>query len=294
MITDTTNSLAYSQAHILIEIEAFVKRIMVKSVKAPIERIITNRHYDAFAQSLPRYLSVYNPKYDYSEHLTVFWHGCHDVGLLSSLNLDPMASFPLVPSLIQLVSLVRFIVIATKDSSFLRRTSDRLYQTKTKNINIRDYALSLHNKHSRLLVVRVDFSYLKEHQPQVRIDDVYRHLATINSMRSYRAGLFQHSVGSAWCIEQGEGCGYHIHALYYFLGSKHMNDHYMAQQLGDLWVSVSGGLGKYHSCNTTLEKSKFENLGALGVGMIYRDDRIACMNSINAIDYLADPEKTNQ
>ena len=97
-----------------------------------------------------------------------------------------------------------------------------------------------------------------------------------------------------WRLEQGETKGYHIHTVYYFKGSEHQSDWYMAQQIGRLWEHVTQGLGTFHSCNTSAEKDKYDQLGMLGVGMIHRNDRVACENSINAVGYLADSEKEDQ
>jgi hypothetical protein len=50
--------------------------------------------------------------------------------------------------------------------------------------------------------------------------------------------------------------------------------------------------GKPHSCNAN--KRKYARLGILGIGMIHRNDEAACMNAINAVGYLAEPEKEDQ
>ncbi len=65
-------------------------------------------------------------------------------------------------------------------------------------------------------------------------------------------------------------------------------------RLVELWEHVTQGLGTYHSCNTPAEKDKYDQLGMLGVGMIHRNDRIACENAVHAVGYLADYEKAGQ
>ena len=68
----------------------------------------------------------------------------------------------------------------------------------------------------------------------------------------------------------------------------------MAQQIGERWVAMTEGLGTYHSCNTPEAKKGYERRGILGVGMIHRNDTVACENSINAVGYLAKHEKDDQ
>lgn len=101
-------------------------------------------------------------------------------------------------------------------------------------------------------------------------------------------------VGHAWCVEQGETKGYHIHAVYYFKGSEHQNDWYKAKQIGELWQHLTNNLGTYHSCNTPQEKEKYQKNDKLGVGMIHRKDSKSRENAVMSVRYLSDVKKLNQ
>jgi hypothetical protein len=276
-VTNDSN-LFDSQAHILIEIERLVQSIALGQHQS------NQNVYRQIFDHLPRYLAIYHPRYDYSEHIEAFWQGCRYVDVLNTNGLVSER---------EVEALVDHIAIYVKNPVFKRSVSDRRYQTKDNRTSIEEYARRLHDHHSRLLVVRVDFNYRMENQHHIMIDDVYRHL---DKMRKAKNGLqfFESLVGSAWCIEQGVTRGYHIHAVYYFLGSKHKNDWYMANQIGLLWESVTDRLGTFYSCNTSDEKAKYERKGMLGVGMIHRDDTEACNNAINAVSYLSDADKDDQ
>lgn len=193
----------------------------------------------------------------------------------------------------QVDELIEDIAIQLKRRTFKRIVSDRRYQMKQNRKRIEQYASDLHGRHSRLLVVRVDLNYRMDYQYQIDIDDVYCHLEKMRKAKN-RLQFFENVVGSAWCIEQGQTRGYHIHAVYYFRGSKHQKDWYMANHIGQLWELITQGLGTYHSCNTPDEKAKYERKGVLGVGMIHRNDAEACNNSINAVSYLSDNDKDDQ
>lgn len=274
----SNDDLAYSQAHILIEIERLVQLIALGQHRS------SQNVYRQIFEHLPRYLAVYHPDYDYSEHIEVFWHGCQHQG---ALNTNGVISDG------QVHALVDHIAIQVESPVFLRSVSDRRYQTKDNRASIEKYARSLHGDHSRLLVVRVDFNYRMDIQHHIMIVDVYWHLERMRKAKS-RLSFFENLVGSAWCIEQGGTRGYHIHAVYYFLGSKHQNDWFMANHIGLLWVSNTEGLGTYHNCNSPAEKANYERKGILGVGMIHRDDAEACNNAIKAVSYLSDTDKDDQ
>ena len=272
------SDLAYSQAHILIEIERLVQSIALGQHHS------NQNVYRQIFDHLPRYLAIYHPRYEYSEHIEAFWQACQHMDVLNTNGLVSER---------EVEALVDHIAIQVESHDFQGSVSHRCNNTKENRASIEEYASYLHKKYSRLLVVRVDFNYSMENQHHIMIDDVYRHL---DKMRKAKNGLqfFESLVGSAWCIEQGVTRGYHIHAVYYFLGSKHKNDWYMANQIGLLWESVTDRLGTFYSCNTSDEKAKYERKGMLGVGMIHRDDTEACNNAINAVSYLSDADKDDQ
>ena len=271
-----TSLTFYSQSHILIEIENLVQLLAVGQPHSA-------QVFDQLACNVSRYLSVYHPDYCYSEHLQAFWYGCQQAGVQPNTQ----------PSPEQLSLLVQAIVLQVQTDWFKRRVSDRRYQAKKNGKSIQQYALQLHELYSRLLVVRVDLYYRMECQHLVGIDTVYQHLELM-SRAKWNNPLFNNLAGSSWCLEQGETRGYHFHTVYYFKGSEHQNDWYLAQQIGRLWEHVTHDLGTYHSCNTPAEKDKYDQLGILGVGMIHRNDRIACENAVHAVGYLADYEKAGQ
>ena len=204
-----------------------------------------------------------------------------------------IGQFPVPLTMDSVVGLVSWIAQAVKQPYLKRFKSDRRYEMNIKNNKLSKYARSIHAYYSRLLVIRVDLYYSMERQHLVSVDDVYRHLEMMRGAK-YSNPMFEHLVGSAWCLEQGETRGYHIHTVYYFKGSEHQNDWYMAQQIGALWKAVTQDLGTYHSCNTSAEKDKYDQLGVLGVGMIHRNDRVACENAVYAVGYLAKHDKEDQ
>lgn len=269
-----------SQSSLLIEIENLVQ-VIAKGLSLEQYAKVS----DQICKRLSAYLSVYKSEYDYSEYVEAFWFGCNQVGVLTSGYLGNSE---------QLSRLIQIIADYTKRPMFKRRVSDRLYQIKKNAKRLEAYCHSLLEQYARLLVIRIDFGYRTDNQPLIDIDMVYQHLDKMNKIR-YTNSHFTHLVGMAWCLEQGgKSKGYHIHAVYFFKGYEHQRDWYMAKEIGELWVAETNGLGTYHSCNTDDEKEKYKLRGELGIGMIHRNDSVACKNLIKAVGYLAKPEKVDQ
>lgn len=295
-----------SQAHLLIEIENLVKDIMVMTPQITISAIRQNSHdhsqirfdgvlYGRLLQSLPRYLDLYSPEHDYSEHLYAFWQGCFMAGLLS-----PDESYDLSHSLTafwtmgQVIYLVEQILVAAQTPMFSRKAYDRRYQQRIKQQAQAVRMTNTLNRYARTLLIRIDLSILKHHQTKVDIDTFYGFLDQLLHKRDNRQGIFKDIIGSGWCIEQGVRKGYHIHFYACFNGAEHQCDWYMADEIGRHWLEITHGLGHYRNCNTSEEKAKYARMGTLGVGMIHRDDAAARQNAIYALSYLTQSKKEDQ
>lgn len=303
MISFQHTELEYSQEHIALEIESIVKDIQQCNRNNFCFKINDIVHdfslchlYQIILESLPRYITVYSSLIEYTEHPDAFWNGCMVAGLVE-LNCEyGITSFSIGELNLERVSaLVAFISAHVTNPQFTRCASDRRYQARKKQDNLVAYAESLHAKHSRLLLVRVDLSYPSHYMDQIGIIDVYRHLDEFLDLKDVDP-IFKDSVGYALVLEQGgKSRGYHIHAAFYFLGSKRQNDEFIAGQIGDLWqYHITDGLGCYFNCNRKVYKEDYARKGTLGVGMIHRDNAHERFNALNVIRYLARPEKTDQ
>ncbi len=285
----------YSQSERLIRIERYVKTIINRGGELP-------RHWSAQQRleycnrtlwHLPKLLSFYEPDHAYSEHINAFWHACEKVGLLECGHLSLMAGqifHPGMSSVSTIVELESLIAEYANSLDFRRQATDRRYQQQQKQQGLESYTRSLMGRYSRSLVLRVDLGYYKT--ARVDILMVYRHLDAMLGLVHRRGSMFENATGCVWCVEQGESRGYHIHFSIVLPGHLHQRDGHLANVLGDLWEQVTCGAGTYHSYNA--EKRKFELSGTLGIGMIHRDDARACENTVNAIGYLAKPDKEDQ
>ena len=302
MFNFTVNSIARpSQSEILIEIERLVSYCIKHSDSLAAGPLNDNNlpkpfgpeFYQGFCAAWPKYFSVFSPRHDYSELVWAFWRGCDD------FTTRVFAQYPTPTrdhfrylTVEQVLSIATMTALhALKDSDLKRKHSDRRYEVKDRHSKLNAYVRKLIIRYPKLLVVRVDYAYKDESQYLIGIDDVYRHLRSLNRRKEGNE-LFNHLVGSAWAIEQGQNKGYHIHAVYFFNGNRCQRDMYYAKELGKLWEAATHQLGYHYNCN--VKKADFEANGMRGIGMIHRHDSLACENAIKAVGYLAQPEKEFQ
>jgi hypothetical protein len=283
------------QSEVLIEIERFVKTVMERGgAYLPGWNHGQRRDYcDGILTQIPSLLAFFEPEHEYSEHIEAFWQACEKVGLLNCGYPTTMVEQLFSPgkdSAPVVEELVLWILHFAYSPYFNRRASDRRYEQEMKRIRLNTYSSSILAKYARTLVLRVDFGYRKG--AMIDVADVYFHLDRLLSMIHRRLGVFQNMVGYAICVEQGETRGYHLHFALFLPGHLHQRDGYLVKQLGGLWSQISDGLGTHHSCNA--KKKVYEAMGKRGVGMIHRDDDMELDNSVEAVGYLADPEKENQ
>lgn len=73
-----------------------------------------------------------------------------------------------------------------------------------------------------------------------------------------------------WKIEEGNDSGLHLHVLIFYTANS-CRDVYIAQQIGEYWVKVTDGKGKYWNSNA--DKAKHAKYGhGIGTGEINWDD----------------------
>lgn len=156
------------------------------------------------------------------------------------------------------------------------------------------YVHSIIQDHYKVLVVRVDLSYLKESIQQVNIHSFYRHIKTLCDRLKDKNGCFKHLLGYSMALEQGVSKGYHAHLLLIYNGSERKGDEHIAYQVIQKWQDISFGLGYGFNLHSKEYKKKFEKNNRLGIGMIHRDNREEVENILLVTSYLTQPEKYAQ
>lgn len=181
--------------------------------------------------------------------------------------------------------LIDLMRIEASQSWFQCMAYNRKYERKEKAEALVEYTKAILRYYSKVLVVRVDFGYEGGEDALVSIEDV---LNDLHEMLEYRGSrkLFEHLVGYGWAVEQGSKRkkGYHIHAVFFFDGSRVREDVSLGFLIGKHWVKhATRGKGKFRNCNYKKE----ENYERVGIGMIHRNNEKECANCIEFVQYLA-------
>lgn len=171
----------------------------------------------------------------------------------------------------------------------------RFIQQEQQNRNsLYQYLTKLITHYSELLFVRVDLGYLKEQQVNIGIQDVQQHMKILRNRIANQDGCFMGLRGYAWALEQGTEKGYHCHLLLIYDPSKRLSDWYLADQVWQMWNSITDNMGWHFNCNTTDHKQKFMRNDRLGVGHIQCNVELEISNALNTAMYLVNPEKYAQ
>jgi hypothetical protein len=286
-----TITLSLSQSQASIVIEALVQAIEstqsnafhVTTSKAGFEQVSPTRISKHF-QSIQQLLNLYDDRYDYSEHLQVFWSACSDIGLERGhtgpvcLDATGFRYLSFAQSMNALVVRIRQL---TCTADYQRNTYKRRYRAQDRASKIEDYTRAVLARYSRAVVVRVDLHYLGIVDPWLRIEHLYSDLERLIRARE-RNPIFTHETGYIWSVEQGKDKGFHVHTAFFFNGAHVRSDWHKAHEIGALWQQITADRGYYYSCND--DKSKYLELG---IGTVIRADLQACENVVTAMSYLA-------
>lgn len=119
-------------------------------------------------------------------------------------------------------------------------------QHPTLNRKLRRHQDQLFERYSKLLMLRVDFSYLQDSDSHGE-GDIHSTVADI-TLLIQRSQDIKGLVGYAWVLEHTERHGFHIHAAFYLNGQKHRRAWTVFEALRDTWKYVTWGEGHTHRC----------------------------------------------
>lgn len=229
---------------------------------------------------------IYDPDLEYSPML----QGYFDLMLISR-SLDLHGRTRLDSSLFH--SRTDFIDFCDDLLDEHKRFINRHKRQRKRNFKVlKDNFEELLDQHCKLLLVRVDVSYLSHVDKDIRHFDA--DLTTFRRLIHLRQDCFEHVLDYSWAIEQGRDKGYHCHFLFIYNGSIHRRDGYYAEEIGKTWMNITQNNGFYFSCHRKGHKDSYRRQGILGIGMIHRNNKDEVKNALNAISYLARAEKKDQ
>ena len=150
--------------------------------------------------------------------------------------------------------------------------------TKTHR-SVNNYINSLHDQYSKILAIRVDLGYLKEHSEQALLSDIKKDVKKLLDNRRGKPSIFQDQVGYVVKYENAPDKGPHAHALFLYDGQHVHKDAYIGEQIGKYWSEIiTAGMGVHHNCNR--DKDKYKDCG---IGMINHADSHKRENLLNHV-----------
>lgn len=149
--------------------------------------------------------------------------------------------------------------------------------------SIHSYIDNLFMQQSKLLPVRLDLGYKSNQTIAIHYAE-WCHLSDLNySPHAYltreqiidywntflnrlkwnHSTLLKDLVGYIWKIEYGQDKGVHYHVMLLFNGNKVCKDYYYANEVGQLWLATTNGLGVYFNCSA--DKQQYGDRNCLKV-----------------------------
>ncbi len=286
-----------NQQYLLFAIEKFVvKVIKSKTVAFEVTRI---ENKSPSLKDLPlsihygylfAFIQQYSPGFSFSEYVTLFFDSCLELRLSDILpHVGPRFDYPdhdgkLGGELFN--DLILLIRQKASTKTFQKKLYNRKYNSKRNYESAERYIAALFDAYPKLLVLRMDFSFLKEHRASITHDMASKYIDTfLNNKRSN--SLFAPWVGYIIKREQAVHDGLHFHLIIFYEGEVAQRDIYLAEKINDYWKSqITDGKGWAFNCNR--RKHKYKNCG---IGMINHSDLDKRENLLLAVNYLTKKEQ---
>ncbi|MGN6228935.1 MAG: hypothetical protein ACTHNM_16035 [Dyella sp.] len=129
-----------------------------------------------------------------------------------------------------------------------------------------DYVTSLFEKHSKLLVMRVDLYIHPEHREWSA--SAHAEHCVGQFLRALREGRIIDPDVQGWIVKREGGLyrGIHFHLMVFLDGHKHQDGYVYSQLLGEAWMRrFSDGKGTYFNCWVLRKKYEYNALGVVHV-----------------------------
>lgn len=155
-------------------------------------------------------------------------------------------------------------------------------RASVKNLKgVMNYIRYLQERHSRLLVLRIDLSWANEHKADITADDARKHRQQL-FRNMQKNPLFRHVLGTVWKLEYAPQRKFHYHMLFILNGNKAQQDGVIAQAFGEYWKhTITKGKGIYYNCNAN--KARYEDCC---LGKLERGDSRKDKGLLQALSYL--------
>lgn len=197
----------------------------------------------------------------------------------------------------------------TQGDSFKKEVQKRRKAISKNKQSLLRYIESLFEYRSRLLVLRIDFSYKKDvggffttsEGERISFTNGIKNKALLEKwsieVREQRNQLLKNLkkkykndlVGYVWKLEYGADKAFHYHMIFFLDESNHRQDIKIAESIGEMWKQqITQEKGIYWNCNAT--KKHYEKNNRVATGKIKHDDHELRENLNIMASYLTKPD----
>lgn len=158
---------------------------------------------------------------------------------------------------------------ATRTREFKKKIND-LRENSYRNFKSSiEYVDRLFTRHSRLLYIRIDLSidYLSIPDDSTALQLLLGYFKNLRKWISRKIEPFKHLDGYIAHVEYGTEKGHHIHMSLFYYEQERRADYIISEQVGNAWIKVTKGIGRWQSTNRDRQRPKCNALGR-----IHRDD----------------------
>jgi hypothetical protein len=208
-------------------------------------------------------------------------------------DMKPSNDIQLVALVDQLNGCIDAIRKEGRSHDFKVCCANNIRAAKKNAASLKAYINRLREKYRRLMVIRLDCSYLKAHcVPSNGFDAV-----NVDCFRAHREAFIaalpnivpaKSLAGFIWKLEHGQKKGFHIHAVIFLKGSMVREDVTIARLIGEHWEkNITLGKGLYFNCNH-LKEDRYK--GSCAIGMLNADDAKWELFEEKVITYITKPD----
>lgn len=157
----------------------------------------------------------------------------------------------------------RFVRRACGTWRFINAVREQNKQAQANFDSAREYICYLAQRHSKLLIMRIDLYYSPYYDAPGAYKHIYRFLNWLRDSAWCRRHLPDY-LGFIIKCENGVVRGMHWHLMVICEGNEQQNGGWLSQQLGEAWMArVGATAGSYHNCWVDRKKYEYDGLGVL-------------------------------
>lgn len=165
-------------------------------------------------------------------------------------------------------------------AAFKKLCSDRQGNIQRNIKNYCGYVDAILAQNLVLQVLRIDLEYTPAAVQGLSIDQARNDIKRFRNNQRHKK-LFAGQKGFIWKMENGDRRGLHFHLILFFVGTEAAQPQFLAKQIGEYWVQVTGLRGSYQDSSQSIYPYK-----RLGVGMLGQNDLQRRTDLYRVVTYL--------